>query len=161
MASAIGLARQNLWQMMLAEPGLAAGVPSFGWPDRPKTFAIALMGVLTPAETVVLIGPQSPNDERFGLEVLIKFHDPSAPEDRRPEIDRQCWDAAEVIRSMVRNNRTLKLPGQTAGPGAVVTANVSAQESEGTGRPEVDTGQPAGGQMCVIKTTIACHARAT
>lgn len=153
MPSTIGPARQDLWQRLLAEPALDPAQRCFGWPDTHKAFQVVLLGVTDPSETFASLGPAAATEEVYGIELVVKYHDPAAPLDQAPAVDLAAFGAADTIRDLVRANPTLG--------GTVRTARIASQRSQGTGRPlpnEANT--QATGLLCVIEMTVACTARA-
>lgn len=161
MASSIGPARQALWQLLLDATDLEEAQKSIGWPDHPSSFVIALLGVSDPNEIVVLLGPEAANEEQFGIELAIKYHDPNAPEEIAADVDATAFGFYDTIRDAIRANRTLRLPGEN--DGTVRTARITGPRSAGTGHPAPsgEQNQQATGLMCVIEMTVACVARAT
>ncbi|HUR23994.1 MAG TPA: hypothetical protein VMZ73_09010 [Acidimicrobiales bacterium] len=159
MASAIGPARQALWQTLLGVAWPDDLQLAFLAPDVPKLFGVYLLGVSDPTEALVLLGPEAAKEERFGIELTVKWQDPAAREDQAPDVDALAWGVAGQIRDAVLANPTLRLPGETTG--TVAWAFLSSQRSPGTGHPAVtEQNQHASGLLCVIEMTVACHARA-
>ncbi len=152
MSSAIGPARQALWEILTALSWPDDFQVAFGYPDLPKHQGLYLLGVDDGNEARALLGPQAANDERFRIKVAFKYQDPGRPEDEAPEVDLLGWETYGAVRDAVRANPTLS--------GTVIDSEVAAFESPGTGHPAVtEQNQHASGLLCVIEMTVGCFAR--
>ncbi|MGH9225700.1 MAG: hypothetical protein ACRD2W_18380, partial [Acidimicrobiales bacterium] len=124
---------------------------TFGEPaGHEEQVVVALMGVLDPTEEAAQLG-DAERHEDYRLEVVVKAHDPTGdPQD----VDARGWELADMVRAVVRADRTLG--------GALVSgvgASVVSMQSDGV-RPATTAGNDAWGWVVFIRILVRCRGRA-
>lgn len=148
MGSTISPARANLFAALgaafAADPLVTV---AFGSPKAYEDQQMACMlGISAAEEAWALLGPQAKHDERFGIELRTKVHDPAATDGSI--VDLRSFELYDTIRATVNADITLG--------GAVLWAIVAVPRSDGA--LQVDD---ATGWVEFIDITVACFGRAS
>lgn len=157
MASAIGPAKRNLYQLLVDAEGVGgAGIQvAYRLPAGDlRDATLVALGAHVTTNARALIGEMAKKDEAQEIALVVRHYDPEADEEKAAQVEEVTLDVVDAVRSVVHSNPTLRLPGDPRGP--VRSAIVARTMSEGPVTPP-NPSQP--GLFCEVLMTIGLDAR--
>lgn len=160
MGSQIRVARGNLYDLLVARPGLQQVQVTYGPPDAAEEHEVVSLGPTeSPSEEPQALATTQPRDEDFVLVVYVKAHDPTA--DDGETVDARCWELVEEVRDTVADNPSGIVPAAALRGRPYVISTTSTDGPVPFVYEDTNGAVRRQGWACIAEVRIFCQARIT